>query len=244
MFSRTNKALLLFLALLTGICCILPSKPTELALRSKVVKLILPHVGMCSGEQVKAPSGVSYILSAGHCAKLAGPDGQLTIQDEYGHEMKRRVIQEDPNSDLLLLEGLPGVEGIDIAKSWHHGEHVRTFTHGNNLPTYKTEGELVSEEQIQVALEEVFSPDKLTSACDMPKEKQIDVPFSFFKDVIIHACILDVREIVSTARIVPGSSGGMVVNDDGQLVGVVSAGNAEWNLFVRPSDIVKFINNY
>lgn len=244
MFTRTNKALLLFLGIITAICMLLPTKLSERELRTKVVKLYKPGVAMCSGTQIKAPSGISYILSAGHCAKLADNDGQILVQDEHGHQLKRRVIQEDPNSDLLLIEGLPGVDGIDIAQDWHPGQHVRTFTHGGNMPTYKTEGELIGIEQIQVILDQALSPDVLKDPCNMPKETQLDIPVWLFKDSVVHACILDVSEVVSTARIIPGSSGGMVVDDDGKLVGVASAGGEQWNFFVKPSDIVKFINNY
>src|SRR5882724_5880489 len=56
--------------------------------------------GQCSGEQMRAPSGIDYILSAGHCHDIADESGNIWVKTEKGRILSRRVIAEDPLSDL------------------------------------------------------------------------------------------------------------------------------------------------
>lgn len=181
--------------------------PSETEIRHKVVKIIGNGHG-CSGEQIKAPSGTNYILTAGHCSAAIGTDGTAVITTEDGKQINRKVIAADTNSDLLLIEGLPGVEGLSIADHLVRFQHVRTFTHGAMLDTYKTEGIVVMEQHLEIM--GAFSAD----------------------------------EIGITAMVQPGSSGGPVVNDSGQLVGVVSASDAGIGWIVRIQDIKAFLSAY
>lgn len=214
-------------------------KPSESALRERVVKLMGDHA-MCSGEQVRAPSGEDYILTAAHCRVLA-KDGVIDVMTAEGYHIKRRVIAEDPNSDLLLLEGVPGLSGISVARKVRMHEHVRTFTHGGNMDTFKTEGELVFVQHIDAPLSLIQDSESEAACVSMPKNKEvtIDTPFGQFS-----ICVLSVDEVITTARIIPGSSGGMAVNDSGQLVGVASVGNSTIGGLVKLSDIQNFLGGY
>lgn len=69
---------------------------------ARAFKLQSAH-GSCSGEQVRAPSGKDYILTAAHCRILDDGSGSIQARDEQGRESMHRIIAEDPNSDLLLL---------------------------------------------------------------------------------------------------------------------------------------------
>ena len=212
---------------------------SESWLRHRSVKLTSGRGG-CSGEQVRSPHGEDYILTAGHC-KVLEVDGSINVTDEDGTKITRRVIAEDPNSDLLLLEGLPGVRGIDIADSSYAKEHVRTFTHGSLMDTYKTEGELVQNKQVDVIVGMITNSEEAAACVSKPKNiiYQMPPPFDFFT-----ACIMSTMETVSTAPIVPGSSGGMVVDDSGKLVGVASASDEHFYYFVRLQDIKAFLSGY
>lgn len=214
------------------------SGPSEASLKSRVVKLQSAR-GSCSGEQVKAPSGVDYILTAAHCRTLADETGSIQVKTEDGRELMRRVIAEDENSDLLLLEGLPGVEGLPIAQAQFPGQKVRTFTHGRGFDTYKTEGVLIQLIHVEIPL---FSmEDGSKERCDLPKHKVVDSPRIFLPG---KTCMMSADEILTTALIVPGSSGGMVVNRAGELIGVVSAGDGTFGLLVTLHDIHDFVDNY
>ena len=57
--------------------------------------------------------------------------------------------------------------------------------------------------------------------CTAPKNKIVDF-IDFFSGQTLKVCVLDVQEVAMTAVIFPGSSGGMVVDDNGSLIGIVS----------------------
>jgi hypothetical protein len=203
----------------------------------RVVKLQSAE-GSCSGIQVAAPSGRSYILTAGHCRRLSDAVGSIGVVREDGSTLQRAVIAEDPNSDLLLLEGLPGINGISVAASLTDGQFVRTFTHGSGFKTYRTEGQTV-QESVAIA---VVGEEK-DCAPGMPKLTVVDVPIFF--GLSVRACVLKVLEEVTTATIVPGSSGGAMVDAQGSLVGIASMSDGSFfSYFVRLQDIQTFLKAY
>lgn len=239
---KKSKLRMITLIAAVGILMYALSSPSDNKIKHRYVKLSGPH-GMCSGEQVRAPSGIDYILSAGHCKDIA-ENGSFTVTDEDGNVLQRRVIAEDKNSDLLLIEGLPNVRGLDIAKADYSGEHVRTFTHGNRMDTYKTEGELIQNKRVQILKGVVTTKEEEDACTSMPKNK-IEQAQTFFSGPI-NVCVMNIMETASTATIVPGSSGGMVVDDQGKLVGVASCVDSQnhFNYFVSLHDIQVFLSGY
>lgn len=206
------------------------------SIESRVVQLT-SKAGSCSGEQVKAPSGQSYILTAAHCKVLESKDGTYTVTNSHGDVIIRKFIEEDDTSDLILIEGLPGVEGLEIAHSAYAKQAIRTFTHGHGFATYKTEGVLVQDYQVEIALGIADDP----ANCAKAKYKIVNVDFL---GLSVPLCILSVEETVTTAFISPGSSGGPVVDEKGALVGVVSAGGQGFGFLVKLQDIQAFLAGY
>lgn len=233
---RLISAAVAITLLFSGIKC---SKPSDSSIRARVVQINGETRGGCSGEQIEAPSGDMYILTAAHCMGLADSSGNMNIVTEDGRELKRRIITEDPHSDLLLVEGVPGIPGLRIGKSLERFEHVRTFTHGRLFPTYKTEGEVIGKQEIFIAIGQVDSADSEASCASKSKYKAMDTSYG-------KLCVLVVEETAVTARIAPGSSGGPMVNDDGELVGVASASDSEgqFGLMVNLEHIQDFLSGY
>ena len=203
--------------------------------KSNVVRIYKSGSGMCSGEQVQAPSGTTYILTAGHCNILI-EDGQVNVETEDRKQLKRRVIAEDPASDLMLIEGLPGVAGFPIAEYNRAGDWVKTITHGNNFNTYQTEGTIIQDLLIEVPFFYIEKEEDL-KRCSGEKFRVEEFLFG-------SVCVFKAYETISTALVVPGSSGGAVLNGDNELVGVVSCGFGPFSGFVTLSDIRKFLKNY
>lgn len=205
--------------------------------KSKVMQLTGNGIA-CSGEQVEAASGQTYILSAGHCMGMMH-NGNVTVTTEDGRTLERRVIAEDGYSDLMLIEGVPGMGGLRIAKHSERFQHVRTFTHGARLQTYKTEGFLIEKKELILPIFQI-TPD--SPSCNSPKYK-IESMDSWGGDRLSF-CILDIPEFWMSAAVVPGSSGGMVVNDSGEVIGVVSIQDGPFGGMVDQVEINHFLNNY
>lgn len=224
------------------IACIAVScqSKSETHIKSKVMKLSSPR-GMCSGEQIRAPSGVDYILTAAHCRVLE-ENGSIAITTEDGRHLQRKVVAEDPYSDLLLLEGVPNMKGLDIADFSPIGGHLRSFTHGRNMDTYKTEGFMIERLRIQVPLKLIDTDEDEKECSRQPKTVVIKTSDWFGESITL--CVLDVKEAVTTVPIVPGSSGGPVVNDAGDLAGVVSASDGFFGYLITINDIHNFLRNY
>lgn len=214
-------------------------KASDSKVRSYVVKL--NGRGQCSGQQIEAPSGKTYVLSAGHCNAVADEKGRIKVTTEDGKTISRKIVKEDVNSDLLILEGVPNMAGMPIASVQVMGDHIRTFTHGKGHDTYKTEGATIAYEQVQ-ALDHVISSAMERAICAVSPKYSIFVQPTFFGDPQ-ELCVLDVLAVSSTAMTVPGSSGGMAVNDSGELVGVVSMGDGVFSYFVPLESIVSFLSD-
>lgn len=203
--------------------------------KSRVVKLVGKNKGLCSGSQIRTASGHDYILSAAHCIDLKDKNDLITVHDEFGNILERRVIAEDPRSDLMLLEGLPNMKGLPIAKQSFFGQHMRAFTHGSGFATWKSEGVLIDEKTV------TFQVNVTADRCNQPKMRLEKI--TFFYDTLF-VCVFSVSESVTDTKITPGSSGGMFVNDRGELMGVASAGGGGWGYIVRTVDINAFLSIY
>lgn len=211
------------------------ARASDAFVKSRVVKLT-GRGGLCSGSQIRTASGKDFILSAAHCIGLKDKNDMIDVEDENGNVIQRKVLAEDERSDLMVLEGLPNMKGLPIAKDASFGEHIRTFTHGSGYETWKSEGFLIDEDpELMVPID--IEPSK----CNMPKYKLVPMRFGFFE---FKVCALTVSEFVTDARITPGSSGGMIVNDSGELMAVASAGGNGWSFLVRTIDINAFLERF
>jgi hypothetical protein len=238
--NKINKLILGILAIsfvLSG------CTPSDQSIRNRIVKLVNKTGGSCSGEQVKAPSGKSYILTAGHCAGLADKaDGTIGVMKEDGSMIRRRIIAEDPKSDLLLLEEMPGIEGLEIAQASFDTQEVRTFSHGAGFKTYITSGVIVQDTDIKILIFPIMSEEDGARCAGMPKYERLDL--KIFGVTLVQLCVLNVRETTITAMSTPGSSGGAMVDSEGRLIGVISAGSDKFTDCIRLIDIKNFLAGY
>jgi hypothetical protein len=211
------------------------SPKSDSYIRDRVVKLT-GNGYTCTGEQVTAPSGRDYVLTAAHCMSTA-EGGFITATTESGETYRLEIIEEDPASDLLLLRGVPDLTGLDIAHAAPRFSRVRTFTHGAGNPTYETDGFLIGKQSIKALVDMIETPEQLAKCEEFPAKNTV------LRAGDQAACIMDVEEEVTSAMIVPGSSGGPVVNASGDLVGVVSTGDGHFGGLVTMNDIHRFLKS-
>lgn len=211
-------------------------KPQDV--RPQVVRLSSSK-GMCSGEQVKAKSGFTYILSAAHCKNLSEDGETIKVTTEDHRELQRRIITIDSTSDLMLLEGVPGLEGLNIAKSLNYGESLTSFTHGNDFPIYETRGVAIADQKVEFIIGAIAPDD--TKSCNSGVLHKLELG-TIFGNVTV--CVFSSEETFTTVMIVPGSSGGALVNNEHELVGVASVSAGQFSGFVELKDIKRFLSNY
>lgn len=167
--------------------------------------------GSCSGTQIRAASGKDYILSAAHCNPMAF-QGKIMVIDENGRLFTRHMIDMDTDKDLMLLQGVPDMEGLPIAKKARTGQAVVSYTHGHGLPAYEAWGKLLgSVHTIQVPYE--IETEAQLKACKVVMPSMMGL-----------FCMKDRKTWKTSMKVMPGSSGGGVLDTSGQLLGVVSAG--------------------
>jgi len=209
--------------------------------RARVYRLF-SSAGMCSGVAVKADSGKTFILTAGHCAALS-TDGTFRGEDEAGEQYDLKTVAQDSYADLLLLEGIDGNETAKVADELNEHEHMWSMTHGRNEPSHRSDGEALAEEIISAALFVVKTPADATR-CTQYAKNAIQVVPTFLGDMSL--CIMTEKTQASTVITQPGSSGGPVFNDKNELAGICSAGDPESNFsfWVPLIDIRRFLRKF
>lgn len=210
---------------------------TEKMVRDAVL-LLHSENGSCTGVQVKAPSGHIYTLTAAHCRVLL-VDNKVQGRDEDGKEYTLTFIEEDKTSDLMLLSA-PNGRFLRVGKEPKIHDHVHTETHGAGMLTYRTDGEILNEIGVDVPVFQILTEEDLRICTTYPKYiLNIGLGILFG---IPPVCVLHTPERVSTARIVPGSSGGPMLNESNELVGIASATDSkDFSYWVSVHHIKEFL---
>ena len=106
---------------------------------------------------------------------------------------------------------------------------------------HKTEGELMGYQEVDIAVSQIENAYQEAKCILLPKNQAINVDTPFGS---VELCMMVLNETAVTASIVPGSSGGMMVNDAGQLIGVASCTDSHFGYFVTLNDIKAFLSGY
>lgn len=229
-----STCIIIVIAFIVLLVPIVKFNKSDLQVKKQVVKL-LGQNGQCSGIRVKH-NDKFYVLSAAHCISLSNK-GQIIAKSNDGKTEILQVIYEDIYSDLLVLSN-PRNEGVDIAESYRLNEKIYTMTHGGGKPSYRTDGELLNVEYVQIPIFEIKG-NEADCKVNQPKFSIENIEYFIFR---FKACVMSTYSINSTAKVVPGSSGGGVFNLSGELIGIVSATGDFFSLFVRLDDIKRTLD--
>lgn len=200
------------------------------AFRSKIaknaVKVHFDADRFASGSHIIAPSGKTYVLTNYHvCASYSkskeGEDafyvGISKSIDEEKQIKMMKVITADIEKDLCLVEPIQQ-EGFKLAKELKRGESVFLLGHPSGSELLLMEGEYVSPKSIIVA--------QIIGFFILP------IPY-------------DSAHISNMAY--GGNSGSAVLNNRGELSGVLFAGSDNvkiYNFMVQLDKVKEFLKNY
>lgn len=238
------KKVLIISVLLFTILCITGSlfvsgNSLDSRVRSSVVKLYSAR-GSCTGEEVQGfKTGLIYTLTAAHCRALfqddAGNPLLVYAQSQDGTVTPEYFVAEDPFSDLMLLTGV-NHNVLQVANTYNFPERVFSITHGMGFPAYKTSGQLLGDMKIQIPLFAIATSQDQLKCDGMPKYKTLE---TFFGDM----CVLNTTEFASSDYVLPGSSGGALLNSDGQIVGVLTGSGSGISVWVELQDLQTFLQD-
>jgi hypothetical protein len=208
--------------------------------RNRVIKLKGVERGSCSAIQVNYKRH-NYVLTAAHCEVLKDNNDYIRAQIDDGPEYKLHIKAVSDVHDLMLLEPIPALNGIQIAKSYKMHEEIFSFTHGLGLDTHKSSGEIIQRMIADIIVKPIETQEDKDFCLAKPKYKIVSYD-TFFGPVEV--CALHVQFLATNGLVHPGSSGGPFVDSDGQLVGIVSGGSDDGFSFIVPAEhIVQFLEN-
>lgn len=135
---------------------------------------------------------------------------------EDGTKYSTEMIAYNAATDLMVMT-TPDKNYLLTAKKIHKHEKVHSITHGGGHDSFRTDGELMEEQQLDIGM---FVIDSKLKYYQCVKEKNQRVVTSLFGML----CITTLTNEWSSMPVIPGSSGGAVLNEAGEIVGVVSTG--------------------
>jgi S1-C subfamily serine protease len=213
---------------------------------SQIVKLSAnnnPRSGG-TGFAVIAPSGRVYTLSNGHVCEIS----KNGLMDAWVPGTERsyslRILEISKETDLCLLEAMPGYTGIPLADAFRPSENVTVLGHPLLQPLTFSVGKYVALQTIKVTAKVNVEPDE----CEGDQYEFHDTSGTVYDLLfgIKSFCLRKVKAVLTNLVIYPGNSGSPVLNFYGNVAGVVFAASNETHYgYVIPiEDIVKFLSIY
>jgi S1-C subfamily serine protease len=225
--------------------------------------VVQPGVGGGTGFAVKAPSGTSYLMTNDHVCEISKDKLHMMVIDDEGKYIPRTILHRSDKSDLCLLEGMPGVDGLEVAEySPSVGDILVAVGHPSGYLTTMTKGELIMRQDIKIpdgviSVKEadgtvrLIPPEDggiLEEDCKKPKNEIVEIERQFFfgPPYKLRICVNVTRgAYITNVAGQPGSSGSAVVNDDGQVIAVLFAGDRfGWSILVSLDDVKDFLSKY
>lgn len=210
------------------------STDTNKAMRALRETAVMVAGGQCSGSGsiVQGKSGKRYLLTNNHVCNCGGEEGYVYGSFEGGELVKGKIAKRSWAYDLCAAR----VE--DSRPALKLGSQLLPFTEVNTRGypmrrLVESHGLVGGEVQwgYQVPIEEV-------GECPQGSEREYALNGN------LAACILPFTSTVTSLYGRPGSSGSPVVNDDGDLVGVLSSympGSDYSAGIVRFQDVKRFL---
>lgn len=196
-----------------------------------------------TGFAIRGGSGKIYILTNRHVCD-ASPDGTLLISGTNIPDMVRlKIIAMSPTTDLCLVEAGKGTAPLTMARSLAVGAEVTVLGYASRFPLTETNGEAVGVMPYYVS--KPMNMAEADSACTKFANNKITMETSIFGPQKFCTTVLD-RALVTTAHAIPGNSGSPLLNNLGQVVGIIMGMDTEaaYGIAIPLTDVKHFLAQY
>jgi len=179
--------------------------------------------GRClgTGSVVKSPSGKRLLISAAHVCACAENKGKVLASFSDGTTSSVRIIKKDWSADLCAGAVSKNITALSIANKVSYMEEVNTFSypHGAYMESH---GQVLDD----MTWSHDFSIEEVKKCPVTPKSK---------------VCRLTFTSTLTNLFGEPGSSGSPVMDDKGDMVGVITSwyGDNSFSAGMVPLDQLK-----
>ena len=101
-----------------------------------------------TGFAVKADSGITYIVTNAHVCDMSENKLHVVVKNNRGLQMNRRILKVSDKSDLCLIEGVPGVDGLSLGSEPLIGTYLTSVGHPSLMPLTLSRGEFIAKEDV------------------------------------------------------------------------------------------------
>lgn len=171
-----------------------------------------------------------YTITNAHVCKISPNGTMLAIQGD--RQIRLMILGINEGADLCVLDAVPNQKGLTVGKDVEMYGEVYIVGHPLLMPISVSAG--------WVRGRGVFG----INYCNSMQTKNFLPQFVAEQDLgdILAAlmdCVRPMNAIISNADIKPGNSGSAVLNDDGEVVGVAFAGDAQGTSLIVPQELLK-----
>lgn len=189
---------------------------TDSTYASSIVKVLnIAETGGGTGWAARTSRGKSVIVTNDHVCAVEH-SGLVTLETTNGGKYLRRVLKRNSLRDLCLVEGIRAPTLSLASESPKLYDTVRVMGHPLLKPTAPSVGKYTKDGIVTIG----FNTDEKGSCKD--GAEKVESLFGAF-------CLQQMELSYTTVPIYPGNSGSPVVNEEGEVIGVMNSADTITN---------------
>lgn len=181
---------------------------------------VLGFQGGGSGFAIKGESGKDYIMTNRHVCDIS-TNGWVKIKSDKGLSVFKRIVYKDTIHDLCLVEGDSRLDALTLGSAPEKGDSFYIIGHPGLRQLTLSQGEYIGYSLVPMIDDSVIDRNQCTGhVYDLNPLQQFVYGRAWL-------CVKSFKSYSTTAVAYGGNSGSPVVNNFGNVIGVLFAGSTE-----------------